>query len=300
LERLTEKKSHQTIQDLPSWVPDWTSGLPRPSKFHSKYLKEYVWESLILIIDLVQGSSIPTSIVRHSETITRTSLPLSLGQVSEGTRQAIASRLANLDIRWESVDDIASFWIEHVNIDGLNDIWAEVYPIWRRIVEDDEILGQELVELSLMDERDPRNRYHPQYRILLPSLPLYLVLAFASNTTFSTNYITDRVLARTSGGTLALVDNSTQEGDVIMPLSDTKERVKEYLVRPMQQVYNHIGDDAKIREFTLRAITRSRPETEWSVLHCELIADCVREGFNESLGWRDSYKQHQEFILALH
>jgi hypothetical protein len=130
----------------------------------------------------------PTAIILHSDTITCTSLPVSLKRVSENTRQAIAPR----------------FWIEKGNVNALNDIWAEVYPIWRRIVEDDEIFGQELVELSLAD----REASYTLYRILFPSPIIYFLLAFASNTTFNINYITGRALARTSSGKLALVHTS--------------------------------------------------------------------------------------------
>jgi hypothetical protein len=158
------------------------------------------------IIDLVQGSVMPTAIILHSDAITCTSLPVSLKRVSENTRQAIASRFANLNIRFDLSDRLKQprFWIEKGNVNALNDIWAEVYPIWRRIVEDDEIFGQELVELSLAD----REASYTLYRILFPSLIIYFLLAFASNTTFNINYITGRALARTSSGKLALVHTS--------------------------------------------------------------------------------------------
>jgi hypothetical protein len=293
LDELTEKQSCHTIQDLPSWVPDWTSDVPGPAKFYSEYRMELL-KPPIHIVDLVQGSPIPTATVRHSETIWSTSLPLSLSQVSEYTRPAIASRLANLKIEFKTS---VRFWIEYGNIDAANDIWAEVYPIWRRIVEDDEILGQEIAELSESLENLPEtSRSRDGVMSLSLTIYLQLLFAFASDTTFNSNYITGSALARTTGGKLALVSTSAQQGDVIITLSDEKERSQEYVVRPMQQVHNHIGDDAKLRELLHKAYEW---KLDWPVLHCELISDCLLEVDFDRL---DSYMymEHPPFILALH
>jgi hypothetical protein len=277
LEYAGEGKSPTHRKNLPSWVPDWTSSITA-KRFPMQY--RFYFEEMRL--EWMEEQEIPACGPLYYDTILFVSSELSMGKISNNTRQVIASRLVNIKLSLNGVDQII---IDSKDTGILKEVWPEVYQIWREVISDDKILAADLGELS--------TKFSDNFFYDTASVPLYLILAFHNS--LALDYLNGRVLAKMSSGKLALVPSSTQEGDIIAPILDHSWRGKEFVFRPLQCNDTCPDVDAEV--------LKSLEVVDGLVVHCKLIGECRRDGFEESSSrWADKYKDNvsKPLIIVLY
>jgi hypothetical protein len=291
-------KSSISLMDLPSWVPDWTTPVP-PMRFPRRF-----WgpPGIPVTPIWVQEQAIPACLIRFYDTVICTSSELSIEQIPANIRQGISSKLADMDILFDGSD---KFSVQDKIIGVLEELWGEVYQIWRNVVQNDEIFPPKLLQ---------PNRFFihfntKHYQKLFTSVPFYLILALHGG--INTNYLDGRVLARMASGVLALVPGSTQKGDIAGLIFEDQHLKTDFIFRPVQIVAERTGVDAEILK-SIDALLLDRDKwndilpsdekievEDWPIVHCEFIGHCFLD-VHKWHGASEPYNPLQPIIMALH
>jgi hypothetical protein len=289
LEQIGEEKSLVHLQNLPSWVPDWTTPLTTkrfPMHTGLNLQPSNFWVG-------VPEQEIPSYGVEYFDTVLFTSSELSLEQIPSDIRQGIALELAQVNWLFAELEEYP--WIMQEDISFLLELWPMVYQIWREVILDDNVLPPKLVDMALSWGRLGL-RTEGNGRELFLSVPICLILAFHPDV--AANYLNGRALARTSRGMLALVPRSTREGDFITPLTGRNRNRKGFVFRPLQLPDESMGFDA--RAFNT-SVKKMLPDLEQSAMHCKVVGGCLRDGFHIGrIDLTGIYGRPRRFVMALH
>jgi hypothetical protein len=286
LERIEEKKnSRACLEKLPSWVPDWTAPLePLATKRFPLFRNiasvrgDKFW---------VEGLEIPVCRVAYSDTVLFTSSELSLSKIPSDIRQdiaGVASKLVEMDVLLAGSEIV----FESGDRSIVLEVWPKVYQLWREVILDDDILPPKLEEM------------HFEQGGLVLSVHMYLILAFHPNA--AANFIDGRVLAKTSSGKLALVPRSTQEGDLITFVANSRRGSKEFVFRQFQlSDDDSMGLDVRILESPGMRVRSTSNIASELVKHCTVVGECLRDRFYlETTILSNIYGTPRPFVMALH
>ena len=221
LECVGMANSPERVRDLHSWVPDWTSKIP-PKTYPGQHVesKDLRKESPVLpILPSDQGTL--SCMVSKFDVVVYTSPILLVQQIPQEVRQRIPSILATLDITF---DESGRVYMDEKTLKLLEGgLWPIIRQLWNDLIQDGYLLR---VWEPLCDYETFMFEGH-----VLVSVELYLLLALRGGP--DANFVEGKRLAGMGSDRLALVPESTQEGDIIVALCSHNESIHHYLFHPI-------------------------------------------------------------------
>jgi hypothetical protein len=194
----------ESLKDLPSWVPDWTSNISQynlSSALNPNYPR-------IPIIHHDQ-SGVLGFIVDAVDTILFISPTLSERQLPLGIRHRISTKLRVLDVWSTDEQELIQLPDSRKRDQVLDELWSEAYYAWSCLIQDENIVVLELKDVRprLLDQYSPRTIFE------LSSKQWFMILALRYAN--GTNFVDDQRLVRMASGRPLLVPKSTHEGDIV-------------------------------------------------------------------------------------
>ena len=222
LECVGMANSPERVRDLPSWVPDWTSKIP-PKTYPGQHVEsEDLRKESPVVPILPSDQGTLSCMLSRFDVVVYTSSILSVQQIPQEVRQRIPSILATLDITF---DESGRIYMDRRTWEILEDgLWPIICQLWNDLIQDEYLLR--LKEGLPLCEYDT---FMFEGHVLV-SVELYLLLALRGGA--DAKFVEGKRLAGMGSDRLALVPESTQEGDIIVALCGHNESIHHYLFHP--------------------------------------------------------------------
>ncbi|KAH8822051.1 heterokaryon incompatibility protein-domain-containing protein [Xylogone sp. PMI_703] len=291
---------HTSRKDLPSWSPDWT--IPSLDRSHYQFSGPS-HQTEVTKIPLESDSVIACG-VPWANFIVSISLELSAHRIPTESRQRVISSWTRVDAQFKQEGHVLDgIWVAQKSFDEIRKVWADVYTVWRKAVNDDSVLPATPDEYSFTYNR---TLHEPHDSRLGFTVPLILVLIITGH--LESQHIEGKRLARMASGNLALVPVSVQVGDIIVSMADETTPTTDFVFHPLSPSDKHsrIDDDIfqavlgmfledETLDLSLEQIKLAIP----SIKHYGFVTDCFLDD-SYSLRKNKVHNVTEPFIMALH
>lgn len=284
----------ESLKDLPSWVPDWTSKISGYNLSNALSLNN----PRIPIIHH-DKPGVLGCIVDEVDTILFISSTLSERQLPFRVRHRISTKLAALNVMLTDEGEVKMLPEVRKRGQVLDELWSEACQAWSCLIQD-----KNLLPLEWKDAR-PRLLDHYSGRTLFKRSSKQWFMILALRYANGTKSVDDQRMARMASGRLALVPKSTRQGDIVAtsygsPSLGSEATSYHSVFRPIQPpagCYQGV-EAAGISYF------RDRHKSgAIKLLHCKFTGGCFEDEQN-SLMYREERKwdflDPQRGVLLIH
>jgi hypothetical protein len=280
LQHVSRDKTAPRFKDWPSWVPNWVHEGPKTySDFVARHHAVFpTWVPH-------QGLVWPFKL---SDRILSVSSPISSFSITAETIIEMQEILWPMNLERDSLGVLTT--VPHTK-EEFDDACFKVYHIWRNAVKDSNILPAEHIKLDYLVKYVVKVESEKLKTTFCAPVLLILALGYGHN-----GFIADRALARMASGKLAIVPESAQKGDLIVPLStNTSWGLSEpYLFRAVES--EHISESAQVD--ISNAVNMDMDGEDGPVIACEYVGGCFLDQ-TPSFQVSDTETFSKPFIMTL-